>query len=128
MEEEALNALVDVARLSAPPPALKPIEIEVDGIRKTVEGAQHFAELGIGTVVLDGMENHPSMVPWLKTGQDYNSANPVTALSAALLIERLLGLEGNAQVTPGLYFPETLIQPEYAVSGYQEFGMKIEKR
>lgn len=75
LEAEALTALVDVARLTAPPPALNAISIEVDAIRKTVEGARHFAELSIGTVVLDEMENHPAMVPWLKTGHDFHSAN-----------------------------------------------------
>ncbi len=75
LEAEALAALVDVARLTAPPPALNAIAIKVDAIRKTVEGARHFAELSIGTMVLDEMESHPAMVPWLKTGHDYHSAN-----------------------------------------------------
>ncbi len=75
LEKEALEALEKVTGLSAPPPQLEAIAIDVDGVRKTVEGARHFAELSIGTVVLDEMENHPSMVPWLKTGLDYHSAN-----------------------------------------------------
>ncbi|WP_269580553.1 AAA family ATPase [Roseibium sp. Sym1] len=75
LEQEALAALVEVARLSAPPPPLGAIAVDVEGVRKTVEGARHFAELSIGTVVLDEMENHPSMVPWLKIGQDYHSGN-----------------------------------------------------
>lgn len=75
MEEEALKALVDVVRRSAPPPALNAIVIDVDGVRKTLEGARHLAEMSIGTVVLDEMEKHPSMVPWLKAGRDYHSAN-----------------------------------------------------
>jgi wobble nucleotide-excising tRNase len=75
LEKEALDALEKVTGLSAPPPQLEAIAIDVDGVRKTVEGARHFAELSIGTVVLDEMENHPSMVPWLKTGLDYQSAN-----------------------------------------------------
>ena len=75
LEVEAFNALVDVARLTSPPPPLKAIAIDVDGIWNTVEGARHFAELSIGTVVLDEMESHPAMVPWLKTGHDYHSAN-----------------------------------------------------
>ncbi len=75
LEKEALDALVDVARLSAPPPALNAIAIDVDGVREAVEGSRHFAELSIGTVVLDEMEKHPSMVPWLKTGHDYHNTN-----------------------------------------------------
>ncbi|MCB5200518.1 AAA family ATPase [Loktanella sp. TSTF-M6] len=75
LKAEALTALVDVTRLTAPPPALNVVAIEVDAIRKTVEGARHFAELSIGTVALEEMESHPAMVPWLKTGHDYHSAN-----------------------------------------------------
>lgn len=79
LEQEALDALVEVARLSAPPPPLEAIAIDVDSVRKTVEAARHFADLSIGTMVLGEMESHPSMVPWLKTGQDYHSVNSLEA-------------------------------------------------
>jgi len=77
LEEEALTALVDVARLNEPPPALRTLAMDIDGIQKAVEEARHFAELSIGTVVLDEMQSHPSMVPWLKLGHDYHSVNDV---------------------------------------------------
>ena len=75
LEPEALTALVDLTRLDEPPPTLQTIAIEVNSIRKTVERARHFADLSIGTAVLDEMEMHPSMVSWLKAGYDYHSAN-----------------------------------------------------
>lgn len=50
---------------------------------------------------------------------------PVTALGVALGIERLIGLDGKAPAAPGLYFPEVLIDPEYALRRYKEFGMRI---
>jgi hypothetical protein len=53
---------------------------------------------------------------------------PVTALGVALVIERLLGLAGSAPVAPGLYFPETLIEPGYAIRRLKEFGMQITGR
>ena len=74
MREDDLNAIIDLTRLSAPPPRLQTIATDVAAILKTVEGARQFAELSIGTVVLDEMEHHPLMVPWLKTGHDYHSA------------------------------------------------------
>lgn len=52
---------------------------------------------------------------------------PVTAVGVALGIERLLGLDGSAPVAPGLYFPEVLIEPDYAIRRFQEFGMRISK-
>ncbi|SDI56023.1 AAA family ATPase [Salipiger marinus] len=75
LEADALNSLVDVVRLTAPPPALKTIYIDIEGIYDTVRVARHLAELSIGTVVLEEMVNHPAMVPWLKDGHDYHSEN-----------------------------------------------------
>ena len=52
---------------------------------------------------------------------------PVTALSVAMAVERLLGLAGGEQVEPGLYFPESLIDPAYALRRHQEFGMEVRR-
>lgn len=76
---DALEALIDIARLSAPPPMLKPIEIDVAAIQSLIESARKFGEVSIGQVVLDELEKHPSMVPWMKEGHDYHSANELEA-------------------------------------------------
>jgi hypothetical protein len=47
---------------------------------------------------------------------------PLTALSIALAVERLLGLSGGSAVEPGLYLPEVLLDPAYFVRRMQEFG------
>jgi hypothetical protein len=52
---------------------------------------------------------------------------PVTALSVAIAVERLLGLTGDAKVEPGLYFPDSLIEPAYALRRLQEFGMEVKR-
>ena len=52
---------------------------------------------------------------------------PVTALSVAIAVERLLGLVGGDKVEPGLYFPESLIEPAYALRRHQEFGMEVRR-
>lgn len=46
---------------------------------------------------------------------------PLTALGVALGIEALLGLRGEAPA-PGLYLPETLIDPDYYVAQMKAFG------
>jgi hypothetical protein len=46
---------------------------------------------------------------------------PLTALGVALGIEALLGLKGEAPA-PGLYLPETLIDPDYFVAQMKAFG------
>jgi wobble nucleotide-excising tRNase len=75
LADDALEALIDMARLSAPPPTLAPIEIDVAAIQSLIESARYFGEFSIGQVVLDELEKHPSMVPWMKEGRDYHSAN-----------------------------------------------------
>ena len=49
---------------------------------------------------------------------------PLTALSIALGVERLLGLAGGAPVAPGLYFPDSLIAPDYYLQRLQEAGVR----
>ncbi|WP_283136043.1 hypothetical protein [Rhizohabitans arisaemae] len=46
---------------------------------------------------------------------------PLTALGIALGVERLLGLRGQP-VAPGLYTPEALVDPAYAVERMAELG------
>lgn len=50
---------------------------------------------------------------------------PVTALAVALAVERLVGLDGKAPATPGLYFAEMLIDADYAIKRFKEFGASI---
>lgn len=50
---------------------------------------------------------------------------PLTALSVALGLERLLGLDGAKPAVPGLYLPESLIEPAYYVRRAQEFGARF---
>ncbi|KQW93629.1 saccharopine dehydrogenase [Massilia sp. Root418] len=53
---------------------------------------------------------------------------PLTALGVALGLERLLGLAGGAPVQPGLYLPEVLIAPSYAVHRMEEDGARITRK
>lgn len=52
---------------------------------------------------------------------------PVTALCVALAVERLLGIAGGPKVEPGLYFPDVLIEPAYALRRLQEFGTEVRR-
>lgn len=52
---------------------------------------------------------------------------PVTATGVAVGIERLLGLAGGAPPAPGLYLPETLIEPEYLVRRLQDAGARFHR-
>jgi hypothetical protein len=47
---------------------------------------------------------------------------PLTALGVALITERALGLAGGPPLKPGLYFPDTVIDPAYYLERMKEFG------
>ncbi|BCK54811.1 NAD(P)-dependent oxidoreductase [Nocardia wallacei] len=53
---------------------------------------------------------------------------PLTALGVALAVERLLGLDGHSAPAPGLYLPETLLDPAYFVRRMREFGARFNVR
>ncbi|MCE9671720.1 NAD(P)-dependent oxidoreductase [Myxococcus stipitatus] len=52
---------------------------------------------------------------------------PVTATGVAVGIERLLGLVGGAPAAPGLYLPDTLIDPEHLVRRLQDAGTRFHR-
>lgn len=47
---------------------------------------------------------------------------PLTALGVALATERALGLAGGEALKPGLYFPDSIIEPTYYIARMKEFG------
>jgi hypothetical protein len=50
---------------------------------------------------------------------------PLTALGVALLLERLLGLDGKSPVPPGLYLPYQLLEPEAYFARFHRIGGQI---
>lgn len=52
---------------------------------------------------------------------------PLTGLGVAVALERLLGLHGGAPVPPGLYFPNSVIEPAYMLQQMQEFGVRYRR-
>lgn len=50
---------------------------------------------------------------------------PVTALAVALLVERLLGLDGAPPPVPGLYSPDVLFEPERFLTQLRAGGMEV---
>ncbi|MET4108376.1 hypothetical protein [Hymenobacter sp. UYP22] len=50
---------------------------------------------------------------------------PLTGLGVALLLERLLGLDGQPAVSAGLYFPYQLLEPRTYLARLQEIGGQI---
>ncbi|MEI5666606.1 NAD(P)-dependent oxidoreductase [Bosea sp. CCNWLW174] len=53
---------------------------------------------------------------------------PLTALGVALATERALGLAGGEALKPGLYFPDSIIEPAYYLARMKEFGAVFTER
>lgn len=47
---------------------------------------------------------------------------PLTGLGAALVLARLIGLDGQAPVPPGLYFPYQLLDPDAYLASFRRAG------
>lgn len=75
LADDALKALVAIARQTAPPPPLVEIKINVPAMHSAVESARYFGEAGIGQVMLEELDRHPSMVPWINKGHEYHESN-----------------------------------------------------
>jgi hypothetical protein len=50
---------------------------------------------------------------------------PLTGLGVALLLERLLGLDGQPAVPQGLYFPYQLLEPATYLARLQQIGGQL---
>lgn len=57
---------------------------------------------------------------------DSDIASGFSAKGLALAIERMLGLAGGPPVPPGLYNPETLLDPTYVIERIKEFGVQVQ--
>jgi hypothetical protein len=56
---------------------------------------------------------------------DDDIASGLSAKGAALALERLLGLDGRPQPAPGLYQPESLLDPAHALARLQSTGTRV---
>lgn len=78
LDADNIKSLQGLIRLAAPPPPLAKINIATDNL-EIVEKVRDLAEASIGKVVLDELEQHPAMVPWMKQGHDYHAKNGLDA-------------------------------------------------
>lgn len=74
LSHEALAAAIDVTRLSAPPPPLSEIKVDLEAVKAFVENARNFAEVSIGQILLDELDKHPAMAQWISTGYNYHTS------------------------------------------------------
>lgn len=114
--------LLDVVSLAA---ALDARTLRVDFAgRDKVSDAAPSTEL-IVEIAGEGRDGEPVPARYeLVDGDVY--AN-LSAHGAALATERLLGLAGGPAPGPGLYHPESLLEPEYVLRRLQELGVRVRR-
>jgi len=115
----------DVASLAA---ATDAKSLRVDVALRPGDGLTHEVIIEIA-----GTKNDGSTGRFRYTLVDPASHSETSARGVAFAVERLLGLAGGRErpttaARPGLYHPESLLDPGYVVERMQEFGTRIERR
>lgn len=70
-----LVALEEAVSRATPSPPIGPLELDPGKLMSAVGQAIELAGMSLGAVVLEEMEAHPKMVPWVKEGHEYHMAN-----------------------------------------------------
>ncbi|NMO15374.1 NAD(P)-dependent oxidoreductase [Pyxidicoccus fallax] len=91
--------------------------------RRPGQGPAHEVVIELEGERKDGTVGH---VRYDLTDGDVHSG--MSARGAALAVERILGLAGGPPAVPGLYHPESLLDPAYVVERLKEFGTRVERR
>lgn len=99
LDSGSLLALQDIVSRSAPPAALTEIAPDGDAILTALGRATELSELSLGAALLSELEQHPSMVSWMKEGHEYHTAH---SLDTCLLCQNPLSAERKAQLATGL--------------------------
>jgi len=70
-----LDAAGATCARSEPPAKVSSVALSVDQILLSIASAAELAPKTIGSVVIEGFEAHPAMVPWVQQGHDYHLAH-----------------------------------------------------
>lgn len=72
LSDADLDATAATCARSEPPAKVRPIEVPISTLLEIVEAAVELAPKSIGSIVVDGLDAHPQMVPWVKHGHEYH--------------------------------------------------------
>ena len=122
VEVQAMSVLdtVDLAAITDAQSVRFDFGSAMTAARKAGGPAAHEMIIVIEGVLKDGRTGQ--MRVDIETSQ---GASGLTALGVTLGLERLLGLAGEPPLAPGLYVPESVIDPAYAVKHVLKLGGKL---
>ncbi|MBA2780793.1 NAD(P)-dependent oxidoreductase [Billgrantia kenyensis] len=111
--------LLDVVSLAAVTDAMS---VRIDAAMREDEDSPPGHRLIIDVAGV-GRYGESQRTRWVIEDSDFHQG--MSGMGLALAIERLLGLDGSKPVAPGLYHPETLLQPEDAIERLRTAGVSI---
>ncbi len=100
------------------------LDLAIDVSSSRARGAAFSTEI---IIEISGTHQSGEHVRTLATVVHPEGQAPLTALGAILGVERLMGLDGQAPVPPGLYLPESILDPAYVVERMQEIGAEVRR-
>ncbi|WMT76061.1 AAA family ATPase [Bradyrhizobium sp. Ash2021] len=72
LSDADLDAATATCARSEPPAKVKLVEVPVSSLLELIEAAVELAPKSVGSIVVEGLDVHPQMVPWVKQGHEYH--------------------------------------------------------
>jgi wobble nucleotide-excising tRNase len=73
LSDSQLDAATATCARSEPPAKVAPVAVPASTLTETIESAAALAPKSVGTIVVQGLDAHPEMVPWVKQGHEYHT-------------------------------------------------------
>lgn len=79
LASDALNAAKAACERVDAPQKLDPLELPIATIVASIKAAAELGPKTVGSVAVEGLEAHPTMVPWVKIGHDYHKSHELSS-------------------------------------------------
>jgi wobble nucleotide-excising tRNase len=72
LSDADLDAATATCARSEPPAKVDSVKVPISALLKTIEAAFNLVPKSVGTVLVEGLKDHPAMVPWAKQAHEYH--------------------------------------------------------
>lgn len=79
LSDSDLDAATATCARSEAPAKVMPVDVPLAGLLACLEAAADLCPKSIGSVVVEGLDAHPTMVQWVKHGHDYHAEHNLNA-------------------------------------------------
>lgn len=79
LSDSDLDAATATCARSEAPAKVKPVDVPLAGLLACLETAADLCPKSIGSVVVEGLDAHPTMVQWVKHGHDYHAEHDLSS-------------------------------------------------